>query len=132
MFADTAFRERVRLSAMNSINWARVMAQVVYYVTTTARLGRSSFTVPSGNSGNFFAGWVAERHGLPVDQPVLRSNSNDILTPWAASRSLVAEEAVPTISPSIDLQVSSNHDRLLLAPRRRTRTAPPSPPTPLP
>src|SRR3546814_9434691 len=65
MFADTAFRERVRLSAMNSINWARVMAQVVYYVTTTARLGRSSFTVPSGNFGNIFAVWVAERTGLP-------------------------------------------------------------------
>ena len=68
LFADVAFRERVRLSAMNSINWARVMAQVVYYVTTAARLGRCSFAVPSGNFGNIFAGWVAERMGLP-DRP---------------------------------------------------------------
>jgi threonine synthase len=113
MFADTEFREQVRLSAMNSINWARVMAQVVYYVTTTARLGRSSFTVPSGNFGNIFAGWVAERMGLPIDQLVIGSNSNDILTRWAETGSLVAQDVVPTLSPSMDIQVSSNHERLL-------------------
>src|SRR3546814_4456503 len=105
---------------MNAIICARVMAQVVYYVTTTARLGRSSFTVPSGNFGNIFAGWVAERTGLPVDQLVIGSNSNDILTRWAASGSLVAEEVVPTLSPSMDIQVSSNHERLLLD-RKSTR-----------
>lgn len=113
MFADAAFRDRVRLSAMNSINWARVMAQVVYYVTTTARLGRCSFTVPSGNFGNIFAGWIAERMGLPMDQLVIGSNRNDILTRWAGSGALVAEEVVPTLSPSMDIQVSSNHERLL-------------------
>ncbi|MEO7429250.1 MAG: threonine synthase [Acidimicrobiales bacterium] len=113
MFADVAFRDRVRLSAMNSINWARVMAQVVYYVTTAARLGRCSYTVPSGNFGNIFAGWIAERMGLPVDQLVIGSNRNDILARWAASGSLVAEEVVPTLSPSMDIQVSSNHERLL-------------------
>jgi threonine synthase len=113
MFADVAFRDRVRLSAMNSINWARVMAQVVYYVTTTARLGRSSFTVPSGNFGNIFAGWVAERMGLPMGQLVIASNSNDILTRWVADGSMVAEEVVPTLSPAMDIQVSSNHERLL-------------------
>jgi threonine synthase len=113
MFADGAFRDRVRLSAMNSINWARVMAQVVYYVTTTARLGRSSFAVPSGNFGNIFAGWVAERMGLPVDQLVIGSNRNDILTRWVDAGTMVAEEVVPTLSPAMDIQVSSNHERLL-------------------
>ncbi len=112
-FADTSFRDRVRLSAMNSINWARVMAQVVYYVTTAARLGRCSFTVPSGNFGNIFSGWIAERMGVPIDQLVIGSNRNDILTRWAASGSLVAQEVVPTLSPSMDIQVSSNHERLL-------------------
>jgi threonine synthase len=125
MFADVAFRERVRLSAMNSINWARVMAQVVYYVTTAARLGRCSYTVPSGNFGNIFAGWIAERMGVPIDQLVIATNRNDILTRWAGSGSLVAEEVVPTLSPSMDIQVSSNHERLLfeLLGRNGARTA---------
>jgi threonine synthase len=125
MFADVAFRERVRLSAMNSINWARVMAQVVYYVTTAARLGRASYTVPSGNFGNIFSGWIAERMGVPVDQLVIASNRNDILTRWAGSGALVAEEVVPTLSPSMDIQVSSNHERLLfeLVGRDGARTA---------
>jgi threonine synthase len=113
MFADAAFRDDVRLSAMNSINWARVMAQVVYYVTTVARLGRCSFAVPSGNFGNIFAGWIAERMGLPVAQLVIGSNTNDILARWARTGSLVAEVVVPTLSPSMDIQVSSNHERLL-------------------
>jgi threonine synthase len=125
MFADGAFRDRLRLSAMNSINWARVMAQVVYYVTTTARLGRCSFTVPSGNFGNLFAGWVAERMGLPMGQLVIASNSNDILARWVADGSMVAEEVVPTLSPAMDIQVSSNHERLLfeLSGRDGARTA---------
>ncbi len=113
LFADVAFREQVRLSAMNSINWARVMAQVVYYVTATAALGRCSFTVPSGNFGNIFAAWVAEQIGLPIDQLVIAANRNDILARWVASGSMVAEEVVPTLSPSMDIQVSSNHERLL-------------------
>ena len=112
-FADVPFRDRVRLSAMNSINWARVMAQIVYYVTTSARLGRCSFTVPSGNFGNIFSGWIAERMGVPVDQLVIGANRNDILARWAASGDLVAETVVPTLSPSMDIQVSSNHERLL-------------------
>jgi threonine synthase len=112
-FADVAFRERVRLSAMNSINWARVMAQVVYYVTTAARLGRCSFTVPSGNFGNIFSGWIAERMGASVDQLVIGSNSNDILARWVETGALVAQPVLPTLSPSMDIQVSSNHERLL-------------------
>jgi threonine synthase len=113
LFADVEFRERVRLSAMNSINWARVMAQVVYYVTTVARLGRCSFAVPTGNFGNIFSGWIAERMGLPIDQLVIGSNSNDILTRWVVDGSLIASPVVPTYSPSMDIQVSSNHERLL-------------------
>jgi threonine synthase len=125
LFADVEFRERVRLSAMNSINWARVMAQVVYYVTTVARVGRCSFSVPSGNFGNIFSGWIAERMGLPIDQLVIGSNSNDILTRWAHDGSLIAEPVVPTLSPSMDIQVSSNHERLLfeLTGRDGARTA---------
>lgn len=125
LFADVAFREQVRLSAMNSINWARVMAQVVYYVTTVARLGRCSFAVPSGNFGNIFSGWIAERMGLPIHQLVIGSNSNDILTRWATDGSLVAQPVVPTYSPSMDIQVSSNHERLLfeLSGRDGARTA---------
>ena len=124
-FADAAFRERMRLSAMNSINWARVMAQVVYYVTAAARLGRCSFTVPTGNFGNIFSGWIAERMGVPIDQLVIATNSNDILTRWATSGALVAQDVVPTLSPSMDIQVSSNHERLLfeLVGRDGARTA---------
>ena len=113
LFGDAGFRAQVGLSAMNSINWARVMAQVVYYVTTVARLGRCSFSVPSGNFGNMFSGWIAEQMGLPIDQLVIGSNTNDILTRWVADGSLVAEPVVPTYSPSMDIQVSSNHERLL-------------------
>jgi threonine synthase len=125
LFADVTFRERVRLSAMNSINWARVMAQVVYYVTTVSRVGRCSFAVPSGNFGNIFSGWIAERMGLPVDQLVIGSNSNDILTRWATDGALIARPVVPTYSPSMDIQVSSNHERLLfeLSGRDGARTA---------
>ena len=125
LFADGEFRERVRLSAMNSINWARVMAQVVYYVTSVAKLGRCSFTVPTGNFGNIFSGWIAERMGLPIDQLVIGSNRNDILTRWAHDGSLIAEPVVPTFSPSMDIQVSSNHERLLfeLTGRDGARTA---------
>ena len=113
LFADVEFRTAVRMSAMNSINWARVMAQILYYVTTVARLGRCSFTVPTGNFGNILSGWIAERMGLPIDQLVIGSNSNDILTRWANDGSLIARPVIPTYSPSMDIQVSSNHERLL-------------------
>ncbi len=114
-FADATFRDRVQLSAMNSINWARVMAQVVYYVTACAHLGGGpvSFTVPTGNFGNVYAGWVASRMGLPVDQLVIGSNRNDILTRTFATGRMAAEGVVPTLSPSMDIQVSSNLERLL-------------------
>jgi threonine synthase len=119
MFADARFRERLRLSAVNSINWARVMAQTVYYVTAALALGGGpgrrpvSFSVPTGNFGNVLAGWIAHRSGLPVDQLVIGSNRNDILTRFLASGIMATSVVVPTLSPSMDIQVSSNFERLL-------------------
>jgi threonine synthase len=116
MFADVAFRDAVNLSAMNSINWARVMAQVVYYVTGARAVGAGgpvAYSVPTGNFGNVFAGWVARRTGTPISQLVVGSNSNDILTRWLASGVMEKTGVHPTISPSMDIQVSSNAERLL-------------------
>ncbi len=114
LFADHAFRDRVGLSAMNSINWARVMAQIVYYVTAQRTLGGPvAFAVPTGNFGNILAGWVARTTGTPIPQLVMGSNSNDILTRWAASGVMETTGVHPTISPSMDIQVSSNVERLL-------------------
>ena len=117
MFADEPFRRRARLSAVNSINWARVMAQVVYYVWASQVLDRraapTTFCVPTGNFGNVFAGHVARRMGLPVDRLLVASNSNDILTRLLTSGEMVAHEVVPTLSPSMDIQISSNLERLL-------------------
>ena len=129
LFADVAFREDVRLSAMNSINFARVMAQIVYYVTGAAAVGgpgeQVSFCVPTGNFGNILAGWYAKQSGAAIERLLIASNSNDILTRWVETGALVAEEVVPTYSPSMDIQVSSNHERLLfdLLGRDGARTA---------
>ena len=115
MFADDTFRNDHRLSAVNSINWARVMAQIVYYVTATASLGGRGlrFVVPTGNFGNVLAGWVAKQMGLPVEQLVVASNSNDILTRWLSTGAMTTAGVAPTLSPSMDIQVSSNTERLL-------------------
>ncbi|MGE4527214.1 MAG: threonine synthase [Rhodospirillaceae bacterium] len=117
MFADVAFRDRVALSAVNSINWARVMAQVVYYVWAALRLGAPDravgFSVPTGNFGNIFAGYVAKAMGLPIEQLIVGSNRNDILTRFFSSGTMEMTEVVPTISPSMDIQISSNFERLL-------------------
>ena len=117
MFADAGFRRRLRLAAVNSINWARIMAQVVYYVVAAERLGgrRSpiAFAVPTGNFGNVYAGHVARRCGLVVPRLVVASNTNDILTRFFTDGSLTVAEVVPTLSPSMDIQVSSNLERLL-------------------
>ena len=117
-FVDRPFRDEVSLSAMNSINWGRVMAQVVYYVTAVRALGERGlgapvFAVPTGNFGNVFAGWVAQRMGLDVAGFVVASNTNDILTRWLETGTLSMEPVVPTLSPSMDIQVSSNLERLL-------------------
>ena len=114
MFADAAFRDRLRLSAVNSINWARVMAQVVYYVTTARALaGPIDVTVPTGNFGNVLAGWIARRLGADIDSFVVASNSNDILARYITARDMSTTGVVPTLSPSMDIQVSSNFERLL-------------------
>ncbi|WP_419919751.1 threonine synthase [Candidatus Poriferisocius sp.] len=127
MFADTAFRNEQRLSAVNSINWARVMAQTVYYVAATTRyeLERVSFSVPTGNFGNVLAGHAARQMGLAVDRFVVASNRNDILTQFFTTGSMTISEVHPTLSPSMDIQVSSNLERLLfeLLDRDGSRTA---------
>ncbi|HZY08118.1 MAG TPA: threonine synthase, partial [Ilumatobacteraceae bacterium] len=114
MFADADFRERLDLSAVNSINWARVMAQVVYYVTATDHLrGEIDVCVPSGNFGNVFSGWIAKQMGAPIGQLVVASNANDILTRFFNDNDMSTRPVIPSLSPSMDIQVSSNFERLL-------------------
>jgi len=114
MFNDAPFRERMRLSAVNSINWARVMAQVVYYVTTARSLGGPiTACVPTGNFGNVFAGWVARRMGTAIEDFIVASNENDILTRFVNDGDMSIAAVVPTLSPSMDIQVSSNFERML-------------------
>lgn len=117
LFGDLKLRDELHLSAVNSINWARIMPQIVYYVTAAVALGapdRSvTFAVPTGNFGNVLAGDFARRMGLPVDHLVVGSNRNDILTRFIRSGCMEMAEVHPTTSPSMDIQVSSNFERLL-------------------
>ena len=117
MFGDAPFRIRNRLTAVNSINWARVMAQVVYYFTTAAALGAPDrvpvFSVPTGNFGDAFAGHVARRMGLAIPRLVIATNRNDILVRLLQTGEYRKGDVHATISPSIDIQVSSNFERLL-------------------
>ena len=114
MFNDAPFREKHNLSAVNSINWARVMAQVVYYVEATRRLGGPiDITVPTGNFGNVLSGWIAKQMGAPIRRLVVASNENDILTRFFESQNMNVTGVHPTLSPSMDIQVSSNFERLL-------------------
>jgi threonine synthase len=116
MFADEPFRREHNLGAVNSINWARVMAQVVYYVTASLHLAPPShvaFAVPTGNFGNVLSGWVARRMGAPIHRLVIGSNRNDILARFLHSGIMATSLVVPTLSPSMDIQVSSNFERLL-------------------
>ena len=117
MFGDADFRARHPLSAVNSINWARIMAQIVYYITTAAKLGAPdnpvSFCVPTGNFGNVFAGYAAKRMGVPIQQFLVASNSNDILTRFFKSGVMEMTGVEATTSPSMDIQISSNFERLL-------------------
>ena len=114
MFNDAPFREANNLSAVNSINWARVMAQTVYYFTALETLGRSaSFSVPTGNFGNVLAGWIAKQMGADIEKLIVGSNSNDILTRFFETHSMDMLPVVPTLSPSMDIQISSNFERLL-------------------
>jgi len=117
MFADVAFRDRFALSAVNSINWARVAVQVAYYVASAVALGaprrRVAFTVPTGNFGNIFAAHAARRMGLPIASLVVASNRNDILWRTIAKGDMSLAAVEPSLSPSMDIQVSSNFERLL-------------------
>jgi threonine synthase len=113
LFADEALRDELRLGAMNSINWGRVLAQMPYYVAAAGALPGCDIVVPSGNFGNILAGWYARRAGASIGRLVVATNTNDILARWVERGDLVAEEVVPTLSPSMDIQVSSNHERLL-------------------
>ncbi len=126
MFNDAPFRDRLGLSAVNSINWARVMAQTVYYVTA-ARALRQPITacVPTGNFGNVLAGWVARRMGAPIADFIVSSNANDILTRFVTAGDMSMRPVVATSSPSMDILVSSNFERLLfeMNDRQGRRTA---------
>src|SRR5450759_26455 len=117
MFNHHAFRDRVRLSGVNSINWARIVAQAVYYFTAAVALGaphrKIAFTVPTGNFGDVYAGYVATRMGLPIDRLVVATNVNDILARTFATGAYELRDVVATTSPSMDIQVSSNFERLL-------------------
>jgi threonine synthase len=117
LFNHHAFRDRVRLSGVNSINWARIVAQVVYYFTAAVALGspqrKVAFTVPTGNFGDVFAGYVAQRMGLPVERLTIATNLNDILVRTLNSGQYEVRDVVATASPSMDIQVSSNFERLL-------------------
>jgi threonine synthase len=124
MFNDQKFRDANQLSAVNSINWVRVMAQVVYYFTALEKLGDSAvFSVPTGNFGNVLAGWIAKQMGASIDGFVVASNTNDILTRFFESQQMTANEVVPTLSPSMDIQVSSNFERLLFEMNNRDGAA---------
>ncbi len=117
MFNDAQFRMAHNLSAVNSINWARVLIQIVYYVVAAVRLGAPhrpvSFAVPTGNFGNVLAGWAAWKCGLPVDRLIVGTNSNDILFRFFETGEMKMAGVEPTLSPSMDIQVSSNFERLL-------------------
>ena len=117
LFRDLEFRDRVGLSAINSINWARLMPQIVYYVSTALKLGAPerevAFSVPTGNFGNIFAGYAARQMGLPIKTLICASNRNDILTRFFESGTMARSSVEPSLSPSMDIQVSSNFERLL-------------------
>lgn len=117
MFNDQKFRGDMNLSAVNSINWARIMAQIVYYFTAAIALGapkRSlSFAVPTGNFGNIYAAYAARQMGLPIKRLIIGSNRNDILTRFFETGAMKTENVEPSLSPSMDIQISSNFERYL-------------------
>jgi threonine synthase len=117
MFNHFEFRDAVKLAGVNSINWGRVLAQVVYYFSAAVSLGapdrKVSFTVPTGNYGDIFAGYIAKRMGLPIDRLIVATNQNDILHRCLTTGGYVTDSVTPSISPSMDIQVSSNFERAL-------------------
>ncbi len=127
MFMDEPFRQAVQLSGVNSINWGRIVAQIVYYFTAAASLGAPSrsvsFTVPTGNFGDVFAGYAAKRMGLPIEQLIIATNANDILRRALQTGHYRTGQVQPTSSPSMDIQVSSNFERLLFEAANRDGSA---------
>lgn len=117
MFNDQKFRGDMNLSAVNSINWARIMAQIVYYFTAAISLGSPkrpvSFAVPTGNFGNIYAAYAARQMGLPIKRLIIGSNRNDILTRFFENGMMKCEQVEPSLSPSMDIQISSNFERYL-------------------
>ncbi|MSP30833.1 MAG: threonine synthase [Acetobacteraceae bacterium] len=117
MFADAPFRQEMHLSAVNSINWARITAQIPYYVAAALALGapdrEMTFSVPTGNFGNVLAAWAARRIGLPVAGLIVGANRNDILARFLDANDMSMRPVEPSLSPSMDIQVSSNFERLL-------------------
>ena len=117
LFADHNFRHGFKLAAVNSINWVRILAQVVYYFHAALTLGspaqRVSFSVPTGNFGDIFAGYIAYKMGLPIERLIIATNENDILARCVATGEYAMKGVHPTLSPSMDIQVSSNFERLL-------------------
>ncbi|OWU86438.1 threonine synthase [Oceanicola sp. 22II-s10i] len=117
MFNDHDFRDEVGLAGVNSINWARVLAQVVYYFSSAVSLGaphrKVSFTVPTGNFGDIFAGYIAQKMGLPIERLIIATNQNDILHRCLTTGEYRTDKVTPSISPSMDIQVSSNFERVL-------------------
>ncbi len=118
LFNDLDFRDEIKLAGVNSINWARILAQVVYYFTASAALGvtmdrKMAFSVPTGNFGDIFAGFVAHKMGLPIERLVIATNVNDILARTLHEGTYQPQGVVATASPSMDIQVSSNFERLL-------------------
>ena len=127
MFADVPFRQEMRLSAVNSINWARIAAQIPYYAAAALALGAPdrevAFSVPTGNFGNILAAWAARRMGLPVARLIVGSNRNDILYRFLSANDMSVTTVEPSLSPSMDIQVSSNFERLLFELLDRDPTA---------
>lgn len=117
LFGDLEFKDKFSLGAVNSINWARIVAQIVYYFYAWGRVSKSgeacTFSVPTGNFGDIFAGYMAQRMGLPVEGLILATNRNDILSRFFNTGTYEAGEVQPTISPSMDIQISSNFERYL-------------------
>jgi len=119
LFNDLSFKQRYNLGAVNSINWARILAQIVYYFYAWGRISRGdpavriSFSVPTGNFGNIFAGYMAKRMGLPIDRLLIATNRNDILACFVTDGHYTAGEVHPTLSPAMDVQIASNFERYL-------------------
>ena len=115
MFNDNGFREKINMSGVNSINWARIICQIVYYFYAAFKIDKQniSFSVPTGNFGDIYAGYMAKKMGLPIDKLIVATNENDILQRVINTGEYRPEEVKPSLSPSMDIQVSSNFERLL-------------------